>query len=329
MVEVQGGFEPAATRDWDFPRQVAGTALLVEAGVAEGLAVEALLRGSDLTARDLADHQREVTAAQELRVLRNLRAAAPAVTGSSVGARYHASTFGPLGFALLSSPTLGDAANLALRFIDLSFTFTIPAATIDSEQVVIAVDDRGVPSDVREFLVERDLTAIGRVLQEIVGGGFAVSPEPVGSDGSVVLRFAARWLDEPLPQANPHAFALAEAMCRDLVSPRRSRHGIVEHVRIHVAQRLEDGSPMEDVAAALGLSQRSLRRRLGEAGTSYRAVLDEVRQSAAEDLLAAGALRVEDVAHRLGYADATSFGAAYRRWTGRTPRASTASTRRS
>lgn len=320
MMDSAGGFEPAATRDWDFPRQIAGTALLVEVGVDAGISAETLLRGSDLTPRDLGDHQREVTAAQELRVLRNLRADAPSVTGTSVGARYHASTFGPLGFALLSSPTLGDAANLALRFIDLSFTFTIPAATIDSEQVVIAVDDRGVPSDVREFLVERDLTAIGRVLQEIVGSGFSVAPEPDGRDGRPILRFASHWLDHPLPQANPHAFALAEAMCRDLVSPRRSRHGIVEHVRIHVAQRLESGSPMADVAAALGLSERSLRRRLEEAGTSYRQVLDEVRQSAAEDLLASGVLRVEDVARRLGYAEATSFGAAYRRWTGRTPR---------
>lgn len=319
MVSAEG-FEPAATRTWDFPRQVAGTALLVEAGVEAGADVAALLRGSDLGVRDLGDHQREVTAAQELRVLRNLRAAAPEVTGAAVGARYHASTFGPLGFALLSSPTLGHAANLALRFIDLSFTFTIPAASITTEQVVIAVDDRGVPADVREFLVERDLTAIGRVLQEIVGDGFAVRPEPTGADGRAVLRFDAQWLERVLPQANPHACALAEAMCRDLVSPRRSRHGIVQHVRIHVAQRLESGSPMPDVAAALGLSERSLRRRLADAGTSYRTVLDEVRQDAAEDLLAAGTLRVEDVARRLGYAESTSFGAAYRRWTGHAPR---------
>ncbi|KRB73911.1 hypothetical protein ASE01_18065 [Nocardioides sp. Root190] len=318
MVSLEG-FEPAATRSWDFPRQVAGTALLVEAGVDAGLDVDVLLQGSDLGPRDLADHQREVTAAQELRVLRNLRNRAPSVTGGSVGARYHASTFGPLGFALLSSPTLGHAANLALRFIDLSFTFTIPSATVDSEQVVITVDDRGVPVDVRDFLVQRDLTAIGRVLQEIAGGGLAAEHRASTSESPGALRFDSSWLEHPLPQANPHAFALAEAMCRDLVSPRRSRHGIVEHVRIHVAQRLESGSPMPDVAAALGLSERSLRRRLSDAGTSYRTVVDEVRHDVAEDLLAAGTLRVEDVAHRLGYAESTSFGAAYRRWTGHAP----------
>ncbi|NGZ99797.1 AraC family transcriptional regulator [Nocardioides sp. W3-2-3] len=51
--------------------------------------------------------------------MRNLLAAAPAISGARVGLRYHVSTFGPLGFALLSSPTMGAAANLAFRFLDL------------------------------------------------------------------------------------------------------------------------------------------------------------------------------------------------------------------
>ncbi|HWJ66815.1 MAG TPA: AraC family transcriptional regulator [Nocardioides sp.] len=336
-------FEQPATRTWDFPRHVAGTTLLVQEGVRAGVPSERLLGGTGLSARDVADPEREVTAAQELRVIRNLLAAAPRVTGAGVGARYHASTFGPLGFALLSSETLGDAANVALRFIDLSFTFTIPSATRDEQtgEVVVAVDDRGVPVDVRRFLVERDLAAIWTVLREITGGravaasvdlpfppaasadyraAFGVAPR-WSAPGRATLRMAASWLDQPLPQANAHAHALAVRLCRDLVSPRRSRHGITEHVRVLVAQQLEDGAPMAQVAAALGLSERSLRRRLADAGTSYRTVVDEVRRAAAEELLGPGTLRVEDVAHRLGYAESTSFGAAYRRWTGHSPRA--------
>ncbi|WP_435768733.1 AraC family transcriptional regulator [Nocardioides sp. SYSU DS0651] len=335
-------FEPPATRTWTFPRSVAGTALLVAEGEERGVPAARLLAGSGLTARDLAAHQREVTAEQELRVIRNLLAATPGATGVRVGARYHASTFGPLGFALLSSPTLGDAANLALRFIDLSFTFTIPSARVEGDEVVVGVDDRGVPSDVRRFLVERDLAAIWTVLREIAGGRprlrsvalpFSPAPPadyraafgavPVWEEGGhgAVLRFDAAWLREPLPQANPHACAMAEELCRDVVSPRRHRGGIAQQTRVLIAQRLEDGAPMSEVATALGLSERSLRRRLGEARTSYRALLDDVRSTIAEDLLADPALPVEEVARRLGYAEATSFTVAHRRWTGRTPRA--------
>lgn len=335
-------FDPPVTRTWDFPRQVAGVALLVDAGADAGVGSDVLLRGTGLRARDLTAHRTEVTAQQELRVVRNLLAAAPSTTGVGVGARYHASTFGPLGFALMSSPTLGAAANLTFRFLDLSFIFSAPSAWVDGGQVVVGVDDRNLPTDVRRFLVERDLTAIWTVLREIAGGAprvatlvlpfprtdgatyravFGVTPRWTGEGDRAELRLDASWFDHPLPQANTHAFALAEALCRDLVGARRSRTGIVEEVRILVAQRLADGAPMAGVADALGLSERSLRRHLTEAGTSYRAVLDEVRRGAAEELLADRSLRVDDVAQQLGYAEATSFGAAHRRWTGRSPRA--------
>lgn len=335
-------FDPPVTRTWDFPRQVAGVALLVDAGADAGVGPDVLLRGTGLRPRDLAAHQTEVTAQQELRVVRNLLAAAPAMTGVRVGTRYHASTFGPLGFALMSSPTLGAAANLTFRFLDLSFIFSAPSAWLDGAEVVVGVDDRNLPTDVRRFLVERDLTAIWAVLREIAGGtprvaslvlpfpraddaahrsAFGVKPQWTDDGGRAELRLDAAWFDLPLPQANPHAFAMAEALCRDLVASRRSRTGVAEEVRILIAQRLVDGAPMAAVAHALGLSERSLRRHLTEAGTSYRTVLDEVRRGAAEELLADRSLRVDDVAQQLGYAEATSFGAAYRRWTGHSPRA--------
>ena len=69
------------------------------------------------------------------------------------------------------------------------------------------------------------------------------------------------------------------------------------------------------------MSPRTLRRKLTEAGTSYRALQDEVRQALAEELLSTGALTVSDVALRLGYAEAASFIRAFKRWTGRTPSA--------
>lgn len=314
-------FEQPATRTWTFPRSVAGVALLLDEGRAVGLDAETLLRGSGLGFRDVADHEREITAEQELRVVRNLLAGSPGLTGASIGRRYHASTFGPLGFALLSSATLGDAANLALRFIDLSFAFSIPTADRVGDDVVVSLDADGLPRDVGAFLVERDVTAIWHVLCEI-GGGRPVATF-VGVDprsGRAELRFAARWLDIPLPQANPHARALAESICRDLVEQRRARVGIEGSVRILVAQHLESGAPMAAVADGLGLSERSLRRRLRESGASYRAIVEDVRRHRAEELLADASLGVSDIALRLGYAEATSFGAAYRRWTGRTPR---------
>ena len=67
------------------------------------------------------------------------------------------------------------------------------------------------------------------------------------------------------------------------------------------------------------MSERTLRRRLADAGTGYQALLDEVRQALAEEMLDTGVLSVEDVAQRLGYAEASSFIHAFKRWRGMTP----------
>jgi AraC-like DNA-binding protein len=60
-----------------------------------------------------------------------------------------------------------------------------------------------------------------------------------------------------------------------------------------------------------------LRRRLAESGTSFQELLDEVREALAQELLTT--LAVEDVALRLGYAEASSFIHAFKRWKGVTP----------
>lgn len=313
--------EPAA-RDWGFPREVAGIALLVAHGSGRGLPAGAALEGTGLGLADLAQHHREVTADQELRVVRNLRRhlADQGELGIEVGATYHVSTFGIFGYALLASRTVLDAMNMALRFLDLSFAFAVPRAELVGDRVRITVDGTGLPRDVRRFLVQRDATAIRTVLGELVPGGVPVDLRLLGD--TALLEFDAAQLERPLPQANPQTAALCEALCRDVVARRRERTGIAQDVRVLIAQLLPTGAAMVDVAARLGLSERTLRRRLAEADTGYQPLLDEVRESLARELLGSRAvLSVEDVAQRLGYAEASSFITAFRRWTGTTPAA--------
>ena len=332
--------EPPAAHDWDFARSMAGLALLADIGVENGVGAEAMLRGTGLAAADLRDHEREASAAQELRVIRNLVGAAPSVDGVSVGARYHLTTFGIFGFALMSSRTILDAMNIALRFIDLSHTFSIPEVSVAGGQAVVELDASRLPADLRRFLLERDLVAIAQVMGELRPDGVPVAwvelefPEPPSPAPYVAVlgtapRFAAprnafafdaRLLGEPLPQANPQAVAMCEQICRDMVS-RRRRTGVTQQVRVQITQQLGRGAAMTEVAAGIGLSTRTLRRRLAAEGASYQGVLDEVRESLAERMLATGRLTVEDVAQRLGYADASSFIHAFRRWKGTTPAA--------
>ncbi|WP_158886944.1 AraC family transcriptional regulator [Amycolatopsis anabasis] len=329
-----------AVRDWDFPRSTASILLMTR--FAEEHQAGDVLAGVALTADDLLDPRLQVDARQELAVVRNLAAALghSEVNGLELGRRYHVTTFGIFGFACVSSPTLRDAMRFALRYLDLSFTFCIPHVSVDGDRVSMVLDDERVPADVARFLVLRDLAAICTMMRDLLpsvclGSVEFRHPEPSTVDAYLAAfgvrpRFSrpanvstidARYLDRPLPQANEHTVAICEAQCRELVARRRSRSGISHEVRERLVRVGGADTGMDAVARELNMSPRTLRRRLEEAGTSYRALVDEVRQALAEEMLATGALSVEDVAIRLGYAEASSFIFAFKRWKGMTPAA--------
>ncbi len=311
---------PVAT-DWDFPRSADGVRHLLRHARVHGHDPAALLVGTGLRLDDLgAGGVREVTAAQELRVVRALRQRAPG-DGAAVGAAYDVGSFGALGFALMTSRTLLDVLTVALRFFDLSYAFVVPRVEVVDDDVVAVLDGSGLPADVRAFLVARDATAVRTVLDSLVPGGVGAHLD-VGPDRAV-LRFAVSELERPLAGGDARRRELAEAVCRDLAADRRSASGLPQQVRVLLTQRLADGAPMPVVAAALGRTDRTLRRQLAAAGTSYRHLLDEVRRSLVADLLRAG-LPVADVAARLGYAEPAALVHAHRRWTGRPPSAARA-----
>lgn len=316
--------EAVAVHDWAFPRAATGLRVLLTYGRDHGIGARSVLAGTGLQVAALesvpAHGAAEVTAAQELRVVRNLVARLGEGIGPDVGRRYRPETFGVFGYALRSSRTLGEAVEVALTYIDLSHAFALPRAQVVGEEVVGRLDGEGLPADVREVLVARDATAVRAVLDDLVPGGTGATLELTGS--TATLRVAVRELARPLPREGADAAERSRLLCEQVVEPRRRRTGLAADVRVLVTQRLPEGAPMATVAADLGRSERTLRRDLAAAGVGYRELLDEVRASLATELLRSGpTLGLDGLARRLGYAEATSFIAAFRRWTGTTPAA--------
>ncbi|MGC7095546.1 AraC family transcriptional regulator [Amycolatopsis lurida] len=339
-------FAAPAVRDWDFPRSTASVLLMSVFAAEHGN--HEVLEGTSLTPGQVRDPELQIDARQELTVVRNLLTGLapgqdPDAAAIALGSRYHVTTFGIFGFACISSPTLADTMSFALRYLDLSFTFCIPHVAVDGGEIRLVLHDELVPADVARFLVLRDLSAIYTVLGDLLPPitlrrlGFRFAP-PSTVDALAAYRTAfgvrpsfggpvnlltldAAYLDQPLPQANEHTVAICEAQCRELVTRRRARTGISHQVRERLIRLGGADTGMDAVARDLAMSPRTLRRRLTEAGTSYRALVDEVREALAEELLATGVLSVEAVAVRLGYAEASSFIYAFKRWKGVTPAA--------
>jgi AraC-like DNA-binding protein len=76
---------------------------------------------------------------------------------------------------------------------------------------------------------------------------------------------------------------------------------------------------MDEAARSVGLSVRSLRRRLSSEGSSYQTVANEALVIVAKHLLMPKQYSIQETAYAMGFADARSFHRAFRRWTGVTP----------
>lgn len=92
-------------------------------------------------------------------------------------------------------------------------------------------------------------------------------------------------------------------------------------VRIQISRALSEGVPMiSDVAAKLGMSGRTLQRRLADQGYSYQAVIDESRRQLAERLLQQTNYALAEITFMTGFSEQSAFTRAFKRWLGQTPR---------
>jgi AraC-like DNA-binding protein len=109
----------------------------------------------------------------------------------------------------------------------------------------------------------------------------------------------------------------ADAFLADLPTP----SALIEQIRGFIARCIERGEAIsvETTARELGMSCRTLSRRLRETGRSYRELVEEVRREQALAMARDSGCNVTAIAHRVGFADTTTFARAFRRWTGLSP----------
>ena len=95
---------------------------------------------------------------------------------------------------------------------------------------------------------------------------------------------------------------------------------IVSRCKAYLLRELTSGLPTaHQVASALGLSQRSLQRKLNELGLTYQNVLDETRHELARRYLDDPGKSVTEITFLLGFSEQSAFTRAFRRWSGMAP----------
>lgn len=133
-------------------------------------------------------------------------------------------------------------------------------------------------------------------------------------------RFASERLGHAIATADPNLNQILRVHLERSLEETPSAHSLMERTRQLIRRELPRGhATAPRIARELGMSRRTLCRRLEEEHTSFSVVLDDVRRSLALEQVLLGRLALSEIAFVLGFAQAAGFHRAFKRWTGQTP----------
>ena len=258
----------------------------------------------------------------------------------TVGANMKLSSHGDTGFAVMTAHHVGEALEIAQRFISLRVNFISLRLEVRGDTAHLFVDDTLKLHPLREALlliIAHGFYAMGRMAtgQKLFARVDLNIHQPPGfeslaSTGAGLIRFdqpfnrmsfSAAYLDYPLLMADPVAMRMTLERCEQelaMLGRVRSFLSKVRHLLENSGQNFPDA---ETLAAQLNLSSRTLKRQLAQHHTSYSELLEETLRRRAVLLLEDHRLSLELISEQLGYSDPGNFTRAFKRWTGMSPRA--------
>ncbi len=302
-----------------------------------------LLRGTGLpTSILLPGDESDLNAAQQFRILENAQAimAVPEF-GLRLGRRLKPSSHGPMGYLVLSSPDVLTAMASFAKYLPLRLPFSAVQITRDADWLTYTLQLKVDASPavrrvlqecfalmlqaVVESVMDRELTEARIGLAHAKPGYHALYGDYL--HGAVRFAQPANTFQVPVDLAlqtnaagHSESYAVARTLCRGLLEQMPStRLSTGNRVRRLLLSSPAGSMTASDVARALFVTKRTLQRRLGLEGTSYRGITESLLAELATRHLRESGLTIESVAVMLGYNDTAAFRKAFHRWYGQSP----------
>ena len=267
--------------------------------------------------------------------------------GLLVGARESGSSLGAVGYLTQTAADVRTALKLLATHIGAHNVNSVVSLDEDDSHAVLAYNL--LPEDIkgRNQILDGGLALMFNLMRTLCGHAWnpievrlsRTQPPDIRpfkkffnaplrfEGGDTALLFSRSWLDKSPPGADPVLHKMMLSRVEAIES--HSASDLVGQLRRMLPELVKDRSASQMVAASLlGLGERTLGRRLAEAGTSFMQLREEACRDMSLELLTDTQLPVQDVSDRLGYANASSFTRAFRRWTGIGPAEWRASKRR-
>jgi AraC-like DNA-binding protein len=319
-------------------------ATLLDALEAEGTLVDNAIGALGLSRAEISLPATRISLNQLLEVCRYAdKTSRDRFFAFKAGLRLHVPAYGMYGFAILSSMDYRRTMSFAMTYHQLA----TPLGDIEfREQNGLGVWRFEPRPIVRHnprlcrFVVEMQFGIIVSLLRDIMGPAFkprefrfaSGQPEDAGRYPEILgapalfeqsenaVPFDAAWLDGKTHVGNDITYKAVVELCDSMLEEFELRAGIAGRVRQRLMLNLTRPGGLDEIAEALNMSARTLRRKLREENTSFRNVVDEMRKELAIRYLRDTQLTIEDIADLMGFSDAANFRHAFRRWTNATPR---------
>jgi AraC-like DNA-binding protein len=302
--------------------------------------VSDLLAAIDVTPQIVSDDDARVSPAQlavawseAVRITGNPQLALAIARATPVGA------FGIVEYVCRAAPTLGDALRRWVRYLNLLDDAVTVGLTVDGDRAYLRVErESEAPAPASHELCFALVALQARQLSSKPFRIVAVelththaAPKAVAAyrawfDAPVVfgapiaqLVMPAAALEAPLHSADPSLLAILTRAADELHKQSPAQAGIAPQVARVLRDVLrEDEAHVDHVAKRLGMTSRSLQRRLKDEGTTFQLVLNDTRRALAQRYLDER-LSIAEISFLLGFSEPSAFFRAFKRWTGTTP----------
>ena len=259
--------------------------------------------------------------------------------GLSLGSRLHISTHGPVGMAIISAETVGQAIKDAARYYQTSITFCDLEVYYQDDKIFLEMVETHSTPHMQTVILETLMLTLQNALEFVSGKKLVDSkiifafPTPKYVDqyanyfsGQTEFNGDKNVMILPAALANVRCITadsqihrLAEEQLKQKMQEIRANNLTMQHVLAELRKTPEAMPTLEEMAGYFNVSSRTLMRYLQAEGTNYRELRDMIYKQMAIDSLRNTDNSIDSIALELGYQDTTSFRRAFKRWFGVSP----------
>jgi AraC-like DNA-binding protein len=315
--------------------------LVFEEATRQGVDRNDLIRGTGFSLKDFQNGDTLKSYDQNIALIERALQLCPLPgLGLRIGRDESATQWGILGYAIMCCKTVREMMAMVIKYHRIAASMAEFYFREEDELAFLEVRPPRALHDALPTVVEEHFSAVLSAARQLTGRKDMRPAElhlsyakpshcrmyreffncPIHfSQISNTLVLHGKWLKTPITHWSALNSRMAERMCEIQLRRQYVQHDMVHRVRYLLLKHTDTFPDAEDIAQLLRVTSRTLRNHLHAQGTSFQAILDDVRHQLAVNYLEESDLPLVDICALVGFNDLSNFRRAFKKWSGKTP----------